>query len=499
MSAYIPRKNLSEEQQFYISQKLFVEEKMGRDRPPRIHYMYSNVNINNEPCIAVPFAFYAQIIDSGISEKPQKMYSSHGDIAPNSDLSYERIPGQINSSFEIKNDQKRIIRKAKKSIKRYRTVFLNLSCGYGKTCMAIALGQMLKRKWIFVAPRAKLIGQAKRDSNKVSNEIIQIIGDSKDMDKNYILDPDASGYIITVNKFRMIKPEQLLGIGTLILDEFHTLCTKGCYPKLFSIFPKYIIAMTATAYRKDGLDSMMNLFIDRRSYIKAEKMIPFDLFIYMTDLKLKSIFDASGTLNWTDIIKQQSSCTWRNRAITSLINHYITGNTKRRPLVLCKHKNQVRQILYFLSKHYPSISVDTLMGNKQDYDETAQVLITIMSKAGLGFDGDFDTCILACDITDPHQLVGRIGRREGREPIVIDFIDGHNRMWKHFDERNRWYQTHGVKRAEYGVLTEKYILTGFTKADAYLYIRNDNGNEKDMKNESFFSDRFYKQIKKTAE
>lgn len=422
MSFLVPISSLNKQQLYDISQKLYATQSRGRGMEVT-HHLYQRLNIVKDgeeiPYVLLPMAVMARLSPDGIQDVPVDHYNRK----PNDAMVYDKISGSILSSFSLRDKQTGIIDDAMKKLRKYSTCLLNLSCAFGKTCMSIYLGQKTRYKWLFITPRKVLKKQTLKDACKVTQETVQIVT------SKCSIDPSASGYIISSHIMKNYHYEDFASVGTVILDEIHMLLTPGFLPNLFNLCPRYLIALSATPDRKDGMDSALPFFIDSRSNIQAIVVQPIDLIKADTALKLKIKFTKTGEVDWTAMLQQQADCDWRNLAIATLASHYLSY----RPLILCGRKDQVRSIYSHLTNM--GVPTDTFMENDEDFDPNAQVLVAIMNKIGVGFDGDFNCCIFASDVTDIRQMVGRVGRHldsDDDKPVVIDLVDRFSTMNKHF-------------------------------------------------------------------
>ena len=445
MSYAIKLSELNNKQVVDIHNKLTLERSLGRGRT-RYQTFYEKCEIDGETHVIMPMAIKAMMNEEGIGE-----YIDITGNKANRELIHDRISGQINDNFKLRGDQPEIIESALNSLRNYSTCLLDLSCSFGKTCMSIYLGQMTRYKWLFVTPRKILKTQTLRDAEKVTSERVQILHS-----KN-VIDPKATGYIISSHILKRYEYEDFEGIGTLILDEVHMLLTEGFLPNLFELFPRYLIGFSATPDRKDGMDMAIPLYIDKRSYIKASLTKPMELIKVNTSLKFKIKMNQANDLDWTYIMQQQAECNWRNDIIAYLAKKF----SELKPLVLCLRKSQVTSI--YGKVRDMGIKCDIVMANRDTYDRECDVLVAIASKIGVGFDGDFNCVILASDITDIRQIVGRIGRHikeKDMYPLIIDIVDEFITMKKHFTSGRlpQYVKYYGINGYKTWIANNGYII-----------------------------------------
>ena len=81
------------------------------------------------------------------------------------------------------------------------------------------------------------------------------------------------------------------------------------------------------------------------------------------------------------------------------------------------------------------------------YDKNARILISSFQKVGTGFSHDkLDMLILGSDTEEYFlQYLGRVFRREDCSPLVVDIVDDHPILWKHYRTRSKIYRECGGK------------------------------------------------------
>lgn len=127
--------------------------------------------------------------------------------------------------------------------------------------------------------------------------------------------------------------------GLLIVDEAHLLLTETLAHALLSLRPRYVLAMSATPFRYDGLDSAVQLFFGRIC-VRRELVQPHDVRIVSTGFKPTPVYSEGGGLNWSQMLTDQALHGPRN----SLIAGIVDANAERRFLVVCKRTAQVSAV-----------------------------------------------------------------------------------------------------------------------------------------------------------
>jgi superfamily II DNA or RNA helicase len=324
------------------------------------------------------------------------------------------------------------------TIKTKGTLKLSFYPGFGKTTLSIFLASKLKLRTVILCHRTVLINQWKESIEKcIENPKIQILKSGQ------TIRDDAQFIIISA----CILPK--LGwifkdIGTLIVDEIHTFATRTLSKALIYFTPRYLIGLSATPYRSDGMDKLLDVYfgeecIDRKLYRKH--------LYYRVQTKLKPDVrkNEKGELIWDSILEWQSKNEARNDMIVDIVKKHPT----RHFLILCKRIEQAKTLQTLLLAEQQN--VDTLIGNETVFDKKARILIATIQKCGVGFSHDIlDALIVASDCEEYFiQYLGRVMRTEEGEPIVFDIVDDHPTLKRHYATRKKIAKESGGTCLEY--------------------------------------------------
>jgi superfamily II DNA or RNA helicase len=245
-------------------------------------------------------------------------------------------------------------------------------------------------------------------------------------------------YIMNAQNVEKKGIEFFSDVGLVIIDEAHMIMAETLSKSLQYIYPRYLVGLTATPYRPDGLNILLQLYFGRHKIIRKlhRKHI-----VYKVDTgfipKVERTFQ--GRVNWGSILDQQANCVHRNELILRIIESHVDRNF----LVLVKRVSQGRYLIKRLEEK--GISVTNLIGSNQEFESSARVLIGTCQKVGTGFDHPkLDTLILAADIQEYFiQYLGRIFRVKDSKPLVFDLVDSNGILRKHYATRERVYREHG--------------------------------------------------------
>lgn len=430
MATLIPIKELNEEKLKQIQDMLAIvpidkeEEKMkkwgnmAKSKIPKkqgeIIPMFKIDYIDGTPYIRVPFRFGCAFLNKLV----------------NRDLEYPKV--EFDFKAKLRPHQVPVAEEAYRQLYMTSTTTLKVPTGFGKTLLSIYLAGMTRG---IIAVNITI--QALTDSwistflkcYPDMKERIWIVGEHE-------MPKDPVFILFMYTRYEKIPLELRKKITTLILDEAHLHCTIGKTDALLSITPKYVIALSATLERNDGLETMMYSMVGQH-HIERLSENPFTMIRLKTGIKIEEERGMFG-VNYAKFVNDQADCLERNLMAINIVN----GNKHRKFMILTKTKEHVTN-LEKLFLHY-GILCTTYFGNKKSYRDE-KVLIASISKAGTGFDAataseDFDginanVLILMTTVkkdTLLKQICGRVvGRAEN--PTVVYFCDENASQKRHIN------------------------------------------------------------------
>lgn len=335
---------------------------------------------------------------------------------------------------ELREEQKEVKQEALKRLSSKGSVMISAYPGFGKTCGAIDLATSIKFRTLIVVNKIVLMKQWKESIIKFCPDaIIQIINTQSKFDAN------ADFYIINAQNVEKKGRDYFSDIGTLIIDEAHMIMAETLSRCMNFVAPRYLIGLTATPYRPDGLNILLELYFGTykiiRKLYKKHKVYKIETGYrppVERDIKTKR-------LNWNLILDSQAKNQYRNDMIVDL----IVEHEERNFLVLVKRVDQGVYLSNSLKEKGESVT--DLIGSNQEFNSEARILIGTCQKVGVGFDhAKMDTLLLAADIEEYFvQYLGRIFRTKDNEPIVFDLVDNNSTLEKHFNTRMQVYKEHG--------------------------------------------------------
>lgn len=334
---------------------------------------------------------------------------------------------------------------------------LSLPCGYGKTFCAIKTACRLGLCTLIIVPTECLMDQwadAIRSFTGPNTRIGFLQRDKIEIhNKDFVI-----GMIHSVSQ----REYDISGIfGLTILDECHHVSSKTFSQTLLKIRTKFMLGLSATPDRRDGLSYVFYKFLgplfhkEKRS--GSNTVVIEKIYLHSTDRKYDNIY-MSGMKNTAAMTTQLSLLEERNMLLLDVLRNLIGQN--RKILFLSSRREHLTTMFNLLKKNgftYPNGQLVTFgyyYGkhgmSRDDHKKLLQksakcdiVLgIDYLAKEGLDIP-DLNTLVFG---TPPgmevEQPVGRILRKFHKDvnPLVIDLVDNTGNYAKHSAGRDTWYQ-----------------------------------------------------------
>jgi superfamily II DNA or RNA helicase len=341
----------------------------------------------------------------------------------------------INCTFTgaLRDQQKVALKEGKALLNTNGCCIMSMYPGFGKTISAIKLACDIKLKTLIIVNKIILMDQWITSINDFCNSAT-IISNLKNNKKN-LTQFDPSDFII-MNAINIDKfPKSFYAdIGFVVVDECHQILTETLFRAFELLSPRYLLGLSATAFRYDPLDKLFNLYFGPEKIVRA-MFKKHTVFVVKTGCVPQVEIAKNGKINWSLVIESLSMDDARNNLIIDI----ITKHKDRNFLVLVKRISQ-GEILENKLKEAGE-NVGSLLGSNQIFDRNVRILIGTNSKVGCGFDfAKINSLILACDLKNYFlQYLGRCFRDPETEPFIFDFVDKNPILKSHFFKRRDQY------------------------------------------------------------
>ena len=334
--------------------------------------------------------------------------------------------------------QEEVKSEALRLLNRNGSCILSLYTGAGKTITSINLACTTKLKTLILCHRIVLIDQWKQSIEKVCpGAKIQVL---KGTDKKAKDALDESNDFFIMNALNVSKKGHSYFdcIGTVVVDEVHVMATEKLSEAFNYVQPRYLIGLSATPYRSDGMDSLLEAYFGKDKIYRKMHHLHY-VYKVATSFEPSVQLGRNGKVDWNSVIESQTSDENRNELIVRICRFF----KNRTFLILSKRISQVM----WLMKRFEELgeSPTSLVGVQKKCNFDSRILIATVQKAGVGFDHPrLDSLVIASDVEEYFiQYLGRIFRREDSEPLVFDIVDKNPILAKHYRTRQKIYKEHG--------------------------------------------------------
>lgn len=341
-------------------------------------------------------------------------------------------PMDIKFNGTLRPEQKIVKSEAIEHLNKTGSVIISAYCGFGKSFTALSIAQAIKLKTLIIVNGLVLIDQWIDDIKTIfDGASVQLI-ETKTKKK------DSDFYIMNAINVKKMGEDFFKDIGLVICDEIHLIMAEKLSSCMQFIFPRYLIGLSATPYREDGLDILLELYFGKNKIIRElhRKHVVLQV---NTGFKIPMEKTSQGRVNWGAVLKHQSDSSVRNDFIVKLIQEF----PKRNFLVLTKRVTQARSLVKKLKA--VGESVTSLIGSEKKFDKEARILVAIPKKCGTGFNHPKLDALMLCSDIEAYfiQVLGRVFRREDSSPVIFDLVDDNFILHKHFETRKGVYEKIG--------------------------------------------------------
>lgn len=362
---------------------------------------------------------------------------------PESSRPDRSIYSPINIKFQqsLRDGQKEVKDEIIATINKTGSCVLSFYPGFGKTSLSIYLASKIRLKTLVIVHRLVLIDQWIESISKfcpgATYGVIKPKFKKEHLERDFL--------VVNAINVEKIGAEAFRDIGFLVVDEIHTIATETLSKSLFYITPRYLVGLSATPTRPDGMESLLDVYFGT---IRITKKLHRAHTVYKieTDFEPEVRYTNSGTVDWNSIIEFQSGSVDRNNMIVDIVQKF--GD--RYILILCKRICQAEYLIKKLQELGDNVT--SLIGSATQYDRGARVMVATVQKCGVGFDfSKLNTLILAADVQEYFvQYLGRIMRTQEDHPLVFDIVDKNSILKRHFSTRKKVYLGAGGVIKKYG-------------------------------------------------
>lgn len=359
---------------------------------------------------------------------------------------------------------------ALKALKTQDTGILMAPPGAGKTVMGCALIAERKVSTLILVHRGQLLDQWKERITEFLGIPAKEIGTLSGAKKKLTGKVDV-GMLQTLTKMEDVS-EIAEKYSQIIIDECHHIPAASFEAILKQLPARYIFGLTATPYRKDGLQKILFQQCGPiRHEIKSIDRGTLTKIVIFYETGFKTPEELGHRPPYHLLIQFLVTDLKRNQQIASLALAAV--NKKRVPLLISDRKDHLDLLSGFVAESMADLKIMRLDGDLTSKKRKAAIAdiklsleqkipLIIMSTGSLigeGFDlPELDTLILATPLSFEERMVqyaGRLHRTfEGKTNVqVIDFTDSFSAIFaKMYRNRLKAYQKMGYAVSNQGSL-----------------------------------------------
>ena len=328
---------------------------------------------------------------------------------------------------------------------------LNLGCAQGKTVMALYTLCHFKKKTLVVVHKSFLMDQwIERIKQFIPTARIGIIRASK----TQVEDVDIVIAMLQSISTKTYEPNVFSSFGMTIVDECHHAAAEVFSRAFTKISTRYMMGLSATLDRKDGLRKVFEWYLGPAVPIKlpegessSQGRVCVKMIKFLDPEYQVPTTNARGTLNLPKMINILVESPKRNQIVLDIIRK-LSKNENRHILVLSERRGHLNHMAKLLLEKLNMESGMYVGGESQEKlkaSEKKQVIFGTYHMISEGFDlPTLNTLIYASPKSDVIQASGRILRQlpEDRKcvPCIIDIWDSCVSLDRKGDQRRKFYK-----------------------------------------------------------
>ena len=234
---------LSNEQIDKINKELMIKienNKYAAGAPTK--YIYSYLILNDD--VYLPFNYATTVLN--LKRTSRSEYST------------------MNAKFigTLRDEQKIVKDEAISILNKTGSVIISAYTGFGKTLSSINLACTIKLKTLIIVNKIVLITQWEESILKFCpSATVQKLTARSFME-------DCDFYIMNAINIEKMGKNFFKDIGLIIVDESHLIMAETLSKSLQYLNPRYLIGLSATPYRLDGLDILLELYFGKNKIIR---------------------------------------------------------------------------------------------------------------------------------------------------------------------------------------------------------------------------------------
>ena len=369
--------------------------------------------------------------------------------------------------------QNNIVEKYLSHVKESGGGLLDVEPGKGKTVMGLNILSKIKKKTLVVVHKTFLLNQWKE-------RIMQFLPGAKvGLIQGQVIDVEDKDIVIGMLQTLSTKDmnENIVkSFGLTIYDECHHLSAEVFSNVMIRIHTNYVLGLSGTMTRKDGLTKVFKYFIGpvihkEKTDISTQVCIKTLLFEDPYNDEFNEVeTDFKGNTMYSKMITKLCNNENRTTMICNVIHFELKKNPNQQIMILAHNKSLIQALYDNITQFEESVGF-YLGGMKEDKlkaSESKKIIIATYAMASEGLDiKTLTTLCMATPKSDVCQCIGRILRSKHSNPYVIDIMDSHDIFKKQYMKRKQYY------------FKKNYVIHKFLNYDNY--VKNEYNEETKQK------------------
>jgi superfamily II DNA or RNA helicase len=364
----------------------------------------------------------------------------------------EGTPINIKFKGSLRKEQEPIVKIYQDEAIKNGGGLISLKCGGGKTVLSLWIIALLKVKTIVVVHKDFLMTQWR-------DRIMEFLPDARigKIQQNTIDIENKDIVLAMVQSLSMKEYESgvFSSFGLAVFDECHHLGAEVFHRSMQKVSSRYMLGLSATPNRKDGLRKVFEWYIGPMVYTTKEKntdYIETRVYEFYNDKKsyCKEEVLYNGKQCMPRMINNLCESEERFMFIINLVKEEF--NKGRKILILSDRRGYLDNTKKYLNENVKDscsgLYVGGMKPNELRDSQEKDIILGTFSMASEGMDiPKLNTIVLASPKSDVVQSVGRILREKADvrkfHPLVIDIKDTHPNMTlfsKQCDKRVTYYK-----------------------------------------------------------
>ena len=322
---------------------------------------------------------------------------------------------------------------------------ISIRCGGGKTVLALHIASILRKKTVVVVHKDFLMTQWR-------DRILEFLPGARigKIQQNTIDIEDKDIVLAMVQSLSMKEYEEGIfnTFGLAIFDECHHLGAEVFFRSMGKVASKYMLGLSATPKRKDGLSKVFEWYIGDIVYLQKKKNEDYAE-VQLIDCNFNNEQYNKEEINFRKepcmpkMINNICNFLPRTELIVELILKY--NKEGRNVLILSDRRGHLECMYNLLEGKSRGYYVGGMNPDQLRESQEKDILLATFSMAAEGMDiPKLDTVILSSPKSDVEQSIGRIFRKKASDrqfhPLIIDLQDNFSMFQKQCGKRLLLYR-----------------------------------------------------------